>query len=273
MNMRSASPRRAQPGRRVPVALTIAGSDSGGGAGIQADLRVFARARVFGTTAVTAITAQNTRGVRRWCAVDPRLVRDQIDAVASDLRPRAVKSGMLANAAIVRAVASALRAHELAPYVLDPVITSSSGTSLLDGDGVIAMRRELLPLATLVTPNLDEATALTGEAVSDVRSMERAARALVEHGRARAALVTGGHLPGRTVVDVFYDGSGPPRRLRHRRIETRHTHGTGCTLSAAVTARLALGEQLRAAVRAAIIDVSRALRHPPRLGTGHGPVG
>ena len=255
------------------IALTIAGSDSGGGAGIQADLRVFSRLGVFGTTAVTAITAQNTVAVFQWEAVSPALVRAQIDAIASDLRPHAVKSGMLANAEIARVVAAALRDHALTPYVLDPVIAASTGAVLLSSDGVEVVRRDLLPLAALVTPNLAEAAVLTGEPVADLPGMERAARALVDRLGARAALVTGGHLSGPRAIDVLYDGAQPPVRFRHRRLATRHTHGTGCTLSAAVAARLALGDSLPDAVRAAIRYVQRALQRPPGLGAGNGPVG
>jgi hydroxymethylpyrimidine/phosphomethylpyrimidine kinase len=258
---------------RVPVALTIAGSDSGGGAGVQADVRVFTRLGVFGTTAITAVTAQDTIAVHRSTPMAPSLVRAQIDAVAGDLHPDAVKSGMLATAGVARAVAASLRRHALAPYVLDPVLRSSSGRALLDRNGLAVVRRQLLPLAALVTPNLDEAAALTGEPVTDIGSMVRAARLLVDHAGAGAALVTGGHLTGPTAVDVFYDGSSAPRTLAHRRIRTRHTHGTGCTLSAAITAYLALGHPLPAAVRSAIAYIGRALRNPPRLGAGRGPVG
>lgn len=255
------------------IALTIAGSDSGGGAGLQADLRVFARLGVFGTSAVTAITAQNTTRVVRWSPVAVSLVRAQIDAVAVDLRPHALKSGMLADAAVVRAVASAIRHHGLGRYVLDPVIVSSSGAVLLDRNGVSALRRSLIPLATLVTPNLTEAEALTGETVRDLAGMERAARWLVDRGGARAALVTGGHLSGPVAVDVLYDGGAAPVRFRHRRIKTRHTHGTGCTLSAAIAAHLARGAALDDAVRSGMSYVHRALSRPPRLGAGHGPLG
>jgi hydroxymethylpyrimidine/phosphomethylpyrimidine kinase len=258
---------------RTRIALTIAGSDSGGGAGIQADLRTFTRLGVFGTTAITAITAQNTRGVLGWTAVEPRLVRAQIDAVATDLRPDAVKSGMLANARIVRAVVAALRMHELARYVLDPVIVSSSGTALLDRDGVRALRRDLLPLAVIVTPNLAEAAALTGEPVDTLGSMRRAALLLVDHHGAKAALITGGHLSGASATDVFYDGRNAPKLFRHRRIATRHTHGTGCVLSAAIAARLAHGDTLVDAVSAATRYVHRALLSPPSIGSGKGPVG
>jgi hydroxymethylpyrimidine/phosphomethylpyrimidine kinase len=257
----------------TPIALTIAGSDAGGGAGIQADLRVFARLGVFGTTAVTAITAQNTVAVYRWEPVSPTLVRAQIDAIASDLRPQAVKSGMLANAEIAGVVAAALRDHALTPYVLDPVIAASTGAILLSSDGVDVLRRDLVPLAALVTPNLAEAAVLTGEPVTDVPGMERAARALVDRLGAQAALVTGGHLSGPSAIDVLYDGTQAPIRFRHRRLATRHTHGTGCTLSAAVAAHLALGDPLLDAVRAAVRYVQRALQRPPGLGAGNGPIG
>jgi hydroxymethylpyrimidine/phosphomethylpyrimidine kinase len=258
---------------RARIVLTIAGSDSGGGAGIQADLRVFARLGVFGTTAITAVTAQNTLGVHEWMPIPAGLVRAQIDAVATDLTPDAVKSGMLADASIVRAVAAALRTHALRQYVLDPVMLASSGTPLLDREGVAVLRRELIPLATIVTPNLAEAAALTGEPVTDLQGMRRAAVLLVDRDGAQSALVTGGHLRGTTTVDVLYDGAAPPRLLRHRRVETRHTHGTGCTLSAAIAARLAVGDSLLDAVRAAIRYVHRALLRPPDVGAGTGPVG
>jgi hydroxymethylpyrimidine/phosphomethylpyrimidine kinase len=258
---------------RARTALTIAGSDSGGGAGIQADLRVFARMGVFGTTAITAVTAQNTLGIHQWMPIGAALVRAQIDAVVTDLPPDAVKSGMLANADVVRAVARALRTHELRRYVLDPVILASGGTPLLDHAGVKALRRELIPIATLITPNLAEAAALTGEPVSDVAGMRRAALLLVDRDGAKAALITGGHLTGPAPVDVLYDGNTAPRLFRHRRVATRHTHGTGCTLSAAIAARLALGDPLVAAVTTALRYVHRALLHPPTLGAGHGPIG
>jgi hydroxymethylpyrimidine/phosphomethylpyrimidine kinase len=157
--------------------------------------------------------------------------------------------------------------------VLDPVIAASTGAVLLSPDGVEVVRRDLLPLAALVTPNLAEAAVLTGEPVTDVSGMERAARALVDRLGARAALVTGGHLSGPGAIDVLYDGAQPPVRFRHRRLTTRHTHGTGCTLSAAVTARLALGDSLTDAVRAAIRYVQRALQRPPGLGASNGPIG
>jgi len=253
------------------IALTIAGSDSGGGAGIQADLKTFMRFGVFGTSAITAVTAQNTLGVRAWERVSPALVRAQIDAVATDLRPAAIKSGMLGDAEVVRSVADALRTHALRPYVLDPVMVATSGDPLLESDAVSAIVDELFPLATLVTPNLDEVAVLLGERPKDVTGMERAARELVTRRGARAALVKGGHLEGAELVDVLFDGRSV-RRLTHARVETTSTHGTGCTLSAAIAAALALRVPLDGAVELGLEYVRRALVSAPALGSGHGPL-
>jgi hydroxymethylpyrimidine/phosphomethylpyrimidine kinase len=225
--------------------LTIAGSDSSGGAGIQADLATFARFGVQGATAVTAVTAQNARGVIAWSAVDPALVKAQIDAA---LAPKAVKSGMLANAQIVATVAAALAGRNLGPYVLDPVTVSGSGHRLAEGDLMPAILEQLVPLADLVTPNLGEAAAMTGETVRDIDGMARAARALIQRG-ARAVLVKGGHLEGDLAIDVLCDASGV-RYFERPRVRVP-THGTGCRLSAAIAAGLALGAPLDAAVEAA----------------------
>jgi hydroxymethylpyrimidine/phosphomethylpyrimidine kinase len=253
-----------------PIALTIAGSDSGGGAGIQADLKTFHTFGVFGTSAVTAITAQNTRGVTAVHAVPVEMVRGQIDAVATDLRPAALKSGMLATAALVEAVAEAIRANELIDYVMDPVMVASSGDRLLDPDAEGALLEHLFPLARLVTPNLPEAEILVGREVRDVAAMRAAARALVDLG-AGAALVKGGHLEGNETTDLFWDGT-EERRWRRPRVNTRSTHGTGCTLSAAVAAALALGLPLDRAVEVALDFVARAIETAPGLGGGHGPI-
>jgi hydroxymethylpyrimidine/phosphomethylpyrimidine kinase len=257
-------------GHTRAVALTIAGSDSGGGAGIQADLKTFHAFGVFGTSAVTAITVQNTLGVSAVHAVPLAIVTGQIDAVVSDLRPDACKTGMLATGELVQAVAASIRAHRLGHYVLDPVMVATSGDRLLAEDAVSAIAHELVPLAELVTPNLDEAALLVGFDVSDVASMRRAARALVDAGAA-AALVKGGHLSGTEVVDVFFDG-GELHEVRHARIDTRSTHGTGCTLSAAVAAGLARGTPLHAAVAHALDFVHRAIAQAPNLGAGNGPL-
>ena len=257
-----------QPSRAV--ALTIAGSDSGGGAGIQADLKTFHAFGVFGTSAVTAITAQNTVGVRAVHPIPLDVVRAQIDAVVEDLAPAAVKSGMLATAALVETVARAIEEHGLDRYVLDPVMVATSGDRLLDEDAEGALARRLLPLALVVTPNLHEARILTGFAVDTVADMRRAARALVEMG-ARAALVKGGHLGGDEAVDLLWDGA-QERVWRRARLPARSTHGTGCTLSAAITARLAVGAPLADAVERATLFVARAIATAPGLGRGHGPV-
>ena len=255
----------------VPVALTIAGSDSGGGAGIQADLKTFHQFGVFGTSAVTAITVQNTLGVSAVHAVPLAIVRGQIDAVASDLRPRALKTGMLATAELVRAVAEGIREHRLGGYVMDPVMVASSGDRLLEVDAETALVEHLFPLAALVTPNLHEASILTGVDVSDLEGMRRAARALVDMGAA-AALVKGGHLAeADDAVDLLWDGS-LERTWRRPRLASRSTHGTGCTLSAAVAASLARGLPLDAAVERAVDFVWRAIAEAPGIGEGHGPV-
>ena len=253
------------------IALTIAGSDSGGGAGIQADLKTFQRFGVFGTSAITAITAQNTRGVRAWEAVSPDLVREQIDSVAEDLPPAAFKSGMLANASVASAVASAIRDHSLRNYVLDPVMVATSGDVLLESDAIEAIRRDLIPQALLVTPNLHEAGILVGEEIDDEDSMARAAEKIVGDMGAHAVLIKGGHMAsGDRVVDILYDGN--VRAFRGQRLDSRNTHGTGCTLSAAIAAQLATGESLHAAVRQAIVYVHNAIATAPGLGSGHGPL-
>jgi hydroxymethylpyrimidine/phosphomethylpyrimidine kinase len=256
--------------RTLPIALTIAGSDSGGGAGIQADLKTFHAFGVFGTSALTAITAQNTLGVRAIHPVPLETVRAQIDAVAEDLPPEGVKTGMLATSGLVSTVAAALRDHRLPNYVMDPVMVATSGHRLLDEDAQEALVTMLLPLTTLVTPNLHEAAILTGTPVTTVQDMGRAARRLVEMG-AGAALVKGGHLSEGGAADLLWDGTAE-RIWRRSRLETRHTHGTGCTLSAATAAGLARGLSLEEAVDLAVDFVHRAIRTAPGLGQGHGPV-
>ena len=253
------------------IALTIAGSDSGGGAGIQADLKTFHQFGVFGTSAVVAVTAQNTRGVTGIHAIPVSTVEAQIAAVVDDLPPDAVKSGMLATADLVTAVAQAITRHELTNYVLDPVMVASSGDRLLEPAAERTLADRLLPLATVVTPNLDEAEILAEMEVRTVDDMERAAAVLLGRG-ARAALVKGGHLAsGDDVVDVLASDRGV-HRIRHRRVDTSSTHGTGCTLSAAIAAGLALGRDLHAAVADALAFVHEALVRAPGLGGGHGPL-
>ena len=253
-----------------PVALTIAGSDSGGGAGIQADLKTFHALGVFGTSALTAITAQNTLGVTAVHPVPAAIVRAQVEAVSVDLNPRAVKTGMLATAELAATVADAIAACELGAYVMDPVMVASSGHRLLEPDGEATLARRLLPLAALVTPNLAEATLLTGGEVDSFADMRAAARRLVKMG-AGAALVKGGHLASGEAADVLWDGN-EERVWRRPRIDTVHVHGTGCTLSAAVAAGLACGKPLTEAVAVAVDYVARAIASAPGLGSGGGPI-
>jgi hydroxymethylpyrimidine/phosphomethylpyrimidine kinase len=249
--------------------LSIAGSDSGGGAGIQADLKTFAAHGAFGMTAITALTAQNTLGVRAVHVVPADFVAAQIDAVFEDLGVDAVKIGMLALREIVEAVADRLEAYAGPPVVLDPVMVAASGDPLLEPDAVEAIRRRLLPLATVVTPNLPEAVRLAGRAAGTLAERLDLAREL---GRStRAVLLKGAHAAGDEIVDVLWDG----RELHsfvHARIATRADHGTGCTLSAALAARLAVGTPLPEACRGAIEWLQGALRHAEPLGRGHGPV-
>ncbi len=252
------------------IALTIAGSDSGGGAGIQADLKTFAAFGCFGTSVVTAITAQNTLGVRAIHAVPVDIVAAQLAALAEDLPPEACKSGMLATREIVEKVASVIATSGWSRYVLDPVMVSTSRDTLLADDAVDAMRALLLPLAACVTPNLDEAERLTGFAVHDPDAMVRAGRALLDLG-AHAVLIKGGHLKSDILVDILVTADTVQRYTR-RRVATNATHGTGCTLSAAITAAMANGQQLHDAVPVAIEYVQAAMRAAPGLGRGQGPL-
>jgi hydroxymethylpyrimidine/phosphomethylpyrimidine kinase len=254
----------------TPIVLTIAGSDSGGGAGIQADLKTFHAFGAFGTTVITAITAQNTLGVNHVHAVPLESVHAQLEALADDLPPRAFKTGMLATAELVLLVAEAIARHALPNLVLDPVMISTSGHRLLEGNAERMVREALLPKATVVTPNLGEAAILVGRPVEDLEGMRRAAGALVEAG-ASAALVKGGHLPGDELVDVLWDGSRW-EEWRRPRLRSRNTHGTGCTLSAGIAAGLAHGRPLRDAVDDALDYVHRAIESAPGLGAGHGPL-
>lgn len=256
----------------MPCVLTIAGSDSGGGAGAQADLKTFAALETYGASALTAVTAQNTREVASFAVLSPALVRAQIVTVMDDLPIAAVKTGMLGDAATAAAVTEALTAafaERPLPLVVDPVMVATSGDRLLDDEGEAVVRERLLPLATLVTPNLPEAAVLIGAEVRSLREQRHAARELVALG-AGAALVKGGHRAG-DPVDVFFDGEEMVEIVAPR-IETTHTHGTGCTLSAAIAARLARGDALVDAVRLAHAYLHEAIVQAPGLGGGHGPV-
>jgi hydroxymethylpyrimidine/phosphomethylpyrimidine kinase len=253
----------------VARALTIAGSDSGGGAGIQADLKTFAALGVYGLSAITALTAQNTEGVRGVYDVPPEFVAQQIEAVMEDIGADAAKTGMLASTAIIEAVVASARKWRLR-LVVDPVMVAKGGDPLLRPDAVAAMRNTLLPLAEVVTPNLPEAEVLIGRRIGSLGDMRYAAQALADLGP-RHVVVKGGH---RTTepIDVYFDGS-KLLELPAKRIETRHTHGTGCTFSAAIAANLAKGLAVEEAVAEAKAYITGAIRHAPGVGHGHGPTG
>ena len=255
---------------RVPRALTIAGSDSGGGAGIQADLKTFAVLGVWGMSAVTSVTVQNTVGVSGVSDVPPDIVAAQIRAVASDIGVDAAKTGMLSSAEIVDAVAGAVQEMQIRPLVVDPVFVSKHGDPLLRDDAVQALRTRILPLATVVTPNLPEAGGLAGFEVIGRQDMQRAAEALLALG-AGAVLVKGGHLGGERSDDLLVDGSGATW-LEGPRLDLPNTHGTGCVLSAAIAAGLARGQDLAESVAAAKAFVTEAIAHGVRIGEGIGPV-
>lgn len=253
----------------TPIALTIAGSDSGGGAGIQADLKTFAAFGVYGVSAITALTAQNTERVVSIQEVDPAFVTAQIDAVLSDFSVGAVKIGMLGNAGVVEAVAAALDRWSPPNVVLDPVLVASSGERLLAPDAVEALKRRLMPLARVVTPNLPEAAALLGlPAAADEEAIRAQAERLLALG-CQAVLIKGGHGTGAESIDILFDGGGETRLVAPR-LATRNTHGTGCTLSSAIAAGLAKGEDLATAVRAAKTFVTAAIAAADQLGVGRG---
>ncbi|WP_294083086.1 bifunctional hydroxymethylpyrimidine kinase/phosphomethylpyrimidine kinase [Sphaerobacter sp.] len=252
-----------------PKALTIAGSDSGGGAGIQADLKTFAALNVYGSSVITAITAQNTIGVRAVHEIPPEIVAAQLDAVMEDIGADAAKTGMLASAEIIRAVVDGVRRHNIERLVVDPVMVAKSGDRLLREDAVAAIRDLLLPVAYVVTPNIPEAEVLTGREIRSLADMEEAARAIAALG-ARYVVVKGGHRSG-DAIDIVYDGT-TFQRIRSPRVETRNTHGTGCTFSAAIAARLAAGTSALEAIAEAKDYLYQALLHSYTVGAGHSPV-
>ena len=256
---------------RMARVLAIAGSDSGGGAGIQADIKTIAAFGAYAATAITALTAQDTLAVRGVHPVPPQFVALQIATVLADIGADAIKTGMLGDAAMIEAVCEALDRHAPGiPVVVDPVMTAKGGQALLATDAVETLRRLLLPRAAVLTPNIPEAEALCGMAIGDVDAMRRAAGALLAMG-VPAVLLKGGHLPGATVTDVLAMQAGT-EVFADARIETRHTHGTGCTLASAVAAGLAQGMALPDAVIQARAYVRAAIADAPRLGAGHGPL-
>jgi hydroxymethylpyrimidine/phosphomethylpyrimidine kinase len=254
---------------QYPRVLSIAGSDSGGGAGIQADLKTFAALGCFGMTAITALTAQNTCGVRAIHPVPPDMLRAQIDAVLEDIGADAVKVGMLHSPEIVRTVAQAIDRHQLSRVVFDPVMVATSGAKLIDDPAIAVLVAELFPRTALITPNLDEAALLVGRPLASAQDMAQAAAELVARG-ARAVLLKGGHLTGDTVIDVLLEASGEPIWMAAPRIDTANTHGTGCTLSSAIAAHLALGATLTQAVQQARDFVRQALQAGASVKTGQG---
>ena len=254
---------------KLPVALTIAGSDSGGGAGIQADLKTFAALGVHGTSAITAVTAQDTVTVSGVHELPVAMIRAQIDAVAGDLDVAAAKTGMLSSAAIIEAVAAAIREHRLERLVVDPVMVAKGGARLLREDAVAALRSSLLPLAAVVTPNLPEAEALLGRRVATLEERRQAARDLLALGP-RAVVVKGGHAEG-DALDVYWDGV-TWRELSAPRVDTPNTHGSGCVFSAAIAAGLARGLAPLEAVSEAKEFITGAIRASLEIGRGHGPV-
>jgi len=254
---------------RRPRVLTVAGSDSGGGADIQADLKTFAAFGAYGASVITAVTAQNTVEVRAIHEIPPHVVAAQLDAVLDDIGADAVKTGMLFSAAIIEVVAERLRAHDVRHLVVDPVMVAKSGDRLLREDAVAALRERLLPLAEVVTPNAAEAGVLAGMEVDDLRTARQAAHWIAAMGP-KVVIVKGGHLGGERSDDLLFDGA--EEVLPGRRVATRHTHGTGCTFSAAIAAGLAAGLDVRAAARQAKAYLQGAIEHAEPLGAGHGPV-
>ena len=263
--------RMSGAGTRRPRVLTVAGSDSGGGAGIQADLKTFSALGVYGMTAITAVTVQNTQGVAGYEALSPQTVGDQIRSVVTDIGVDAAKTGMLANAGIVAAAATALRETGVPNLVVDPVSVSKHGHALLEPDALEALRTLILPLATLVTPNLPEAAALVGFEVATREDMTKAAEAILALGP-RAVLMKGGHLEGSATADDLFADHERVAWVEAERIDTPNTHGTGCTLSAAIAAHLAMGDELLEAVQAGKAFVTEAIRHSLAIGHGIGPV-
>ncbi|HXN03921.1 MAG TPA: bifunctional hydroxymethylpyrimidine kinase/phosphomethylpyrimidine kinase [Candidatus Acidoferrum sp.] len=253
-----------------PVVLTIAGSDSGAGAGIQADLKTFAALGVYGVSVITAITAQNTVGVRAVQEIDPGVITAQLDAVAEDFSIAALKTGMLSSAAIIEAVVAGLRRRALRPLVVDPVMIAKSGDRLLREDAVETLRRTLLPLAYVVTPNIPEAEVLAGLAIRTHADRVEAGRAIMGLG-AHAVVIKGGHSDDDPIVDLLVDRDGV-HEFRAARIATGSTHGTGCTFSSAIAAGLGRGDDLATAVGEARAYLSSALAQAPGLGHGHGPL-
>ncbi|ABA23126.1 Phosphomethylpyrimidine kinase [Trichormus variabilis ATCC 29413] len=258
---------------RVPVALTIAGSDSGGGAGIQADLRTFAFHCVHGTSAITCVTAQNTLGVARVDAMSPEAVAAQIQAVVEDIGVQAAKTGMLLNQGIIATVAQQVETLGINNLVVDPVMVSRTGAQLIDDNAIKTLRQQLIPLAAIITPNRYEAQILSGLPINTLDDMRAAAQVIHRNLKAKAVLVKGGGMQGNARgVDIWFDGQHL-ETLTTKQVDTKNTHGTGCTLSAAIASNLAKGQNLHQAVTQAKEYVTTALTYSLNIGQGQGPVG
>jgi hydroxymethylpyrimidine/phosphomethylpyrimidine kinase len=254
---------------RIYRALTIAGSDSGGGAGIQADLKTFQELHVYGMTAITAITVQNTQEVQKTYRLPAQAIMEQMEAVISDIGVDAIKTGMVCDRPIIEEIVAKIRQHAISQVVVDPVMISTNNDTLLHEEAIDTLLQLLLPLATVVTPNLLEAERLTGLQIDSMEVRRQAAQQLIDRG-ARSVVIKGGHLKTEDVEDLFYDGD-TWLSLTSPRFQTRHTHGTGCTFSAAITAYLAKGYPIPAAVKQAKTFVTAAISTPLGLGQGHGP--
>ena len=252
-------------------ALTIAGSDSVGGAGIQADLKTFAAFNVYGMSAITSVTAQNTMGVRAIYDIPPEMVRKQIEAVMEDIGVNAVKTGMLSNSSIIETVADTIKKYHLEKLVTDPVMVAKSGSPLLEDEAKATLIKKLLPLVYIVTPNIFEAEIISGISITSIKDAEKAAALIYQKGP-KNVLVKGGHLFTKKAVDILFDGS-EYHYYKSERIDTKSTHGTGCTLSAAITAGLAKGLDVQRAIEIAKDYINRAISEaPPGIGKGHGPL-
>ncbi|MCK6256581.1 bifunctional hydroxymethylpyrimidine kinase/phosphomethylpyrimidine kinase [Fictibacillus sp. KIGAM418] len=255
---------------KTPKALTVAGSDSGGGAGIQADLKTFQELGAYGMSVITAVTAQNTLGVQGIHPVPVEMILKQLNSIEEDLRPEALKTGMLFSAEIIEAVSRHIRKYEWKNVVVDPVMIAKGGADLLRRDAVEALKKQLIPLASILTPNIPEAEQLTGRSISTKQDREDAAKFLHDLG-AGMIVIKGGHLShDKAPVDLFYDGE-QMHELEGRRIDTPQTHGTGCTFAAAIAAELALGKTPIHAVKTAKTFIQEAISHPLHIGSGHGP--
>ncbi|HHJ09737.1 MAG TPA: bifunctional hydroxymethylpyrimidine kinase/phosphomethylpyrimidine kinase [Bacteroidetes bacterium] len=260
--------------KSYPKVLTIAGSDSGGGAGIQADLKTISALGCYGTSAITAVTVQNTLGVSNIHPVPVDIVKEQIEAVLSDIGTDAVKIGMLHSVKIIEAVKNVLKEYKPAFIILDPVMVAASGDKLIEDDTIEVMIKELFPLATVITPNLDEAAIIAGMPVKTQEDMIRAAKKILSYG-SRSVLVKGGHLPGNKLFDIFLTNKDScPLIMENKKIQSHNIHGTGCTLSSAIASLLAKGESLEQAVKKGIVYVHTAIERGKnyKTGNGHGPV-